>query len=48
MHFGEPLTDAVVPEIRRYHENFAEREKRALIETARKWVNGDTGDDSPM
>lgn len=45
--FDEPLTDAIVLETRRYHENFEEREKRALIETARKWVTGDTGDDRP-
>lgn len=45
LEFDEPLTDAIVLETRRYHENFEEREKRALIETARKWVTGDTGDD---
>jgi len=43
--FDEPLTDATVLETRRYLENFEEREKRALIETARKWVTGDTGED---
>lgn len=43
--FDEPLSDALVLDIRRYHENFEERERRALIETARKWVTGDTGDD---
>lgn len=46
--FDEPLTDAIVLEVRRYHENFEEREKRALIETARKWVTGDTSDDRPI
>lgn len=45
--FDEPLTDAIVLETRRYHENFEEREKHALIETARKWVNGHTGDERP-
>lgn len=45
LEFDEPLTDQIVLEIRRYHENFEEREKRALIETARKWVTGDTDDD---
>ncbi|WP_017666466.1 PilZ domain-containing protein [Porphyrobacter sp. AAP82] len=45
LEFDEPLTDAIVLDTRRYHENFEEREKRALIETARKWVTGDTGDD---
>lgn len=39
--FDEPLTDEIVLETRRYHENFEERERRALIETARKWVTGD-------
>lgn len=46
--FDEPLTDAIVLETRRYHENFEEREKRALIETARKWAMGDTSDDRPI
>jgi hypothetical protein len=46
--FDEPLSDAQVLDIRRYHENFEERERRALIETARKWVNGDSGDDRPI
>ena len=43
--FDEPLTDEVVLEARRYHENFEEREKRSLIDTARNWVTGDTSDD---
>lgn len=47
LQFDEPLTDAIVLEIRRYHENFEGRERRALIETARKWVTGDTSDDRP-
>lgn len=45
LEFDEPLSDALVLETRRYHENFEERERRALIETARKWVTGDSGDD---
>jgi hypothetical protein len=45
--FDEPLTDAIVLETRRYHENFEERERRALLETARKWATGDT-DDRPV
>ncbi|MEM6474929.1 MAG: PilZ domain-containing protein [Pseudomonadota bacterium] len=45
LEFDEPISDELVLEIRRYHENFKEREKRALIETARKWVNGDDEDD---
>lgn len=43
--FDEPLTDQIVLETRRYHENFEDRERRALIEMARKWVTGDTDDD---
>lgn len=45
LEFEEPMSDAQVIEIRHHNENFEERERRALIETARKWVNGDTGDD---
>lgn len=48
LQFDEPLTDEAVLDIRRYHENFEERERRALIETARKWVTGDTSDDRPI
>lgn len=44
--FDEPLTDAIVLETRRYHENFEERERRALIETARKWATGETDERS--
>ncbi|MXP39858.1 hypothetical protein GRI59_14710 [Erythromicrobium ramosum] len=43
--FDEPLTDKIVLETRRYHENFEDRERRALVEMARKWVTGDTDDD---
>lgn len=48
LSFEEPLTDAIVLEVRRYYENFEEREKRALLETARKWVTGDSGDERPL
>jgi hypothetical protein len=48
LEFEDPLFDEVVLEIRRYYENFEERERRALIETACKWVNGDFADDRPM
>lgn len=44
LSFEEKLTDAIVLETRRYHENFEERERRALIETARKWATGETDD----
>ncbi len=46
--FEEEISDDLVLHIRRYHENFEERERRALIETARKWVNGDTEDERPI
>lgn len=48
LEFDEPLSDDIVLEIRRYHENFEERERRALIETARKWVTGDNDDERPI
>jgi hypothetical protein len=43
LQFEEPLTDREVLEIRHLYENFEERERRALMETARKWVTGDNG-----
>ena len=46
--FDEPLTDAIVLETRRYYENFEEREKRALLETARKWATGETSEERPI
>lgn len=48
LEFDEPLSDAIVLETRRYHENFEERERRELIEKARRWVTGDTEDDRPV
>jgi hypothetical protein len=48
LNFDEPLSDALVLDIRRYNENFEERERRALIETARKWVSGESDDDRPI
>lgn len=48
LEFDEPLSDEIVLEIRRYYENFEERERRALIETARKWVSGDSEDERPI
>ncbi|NBB25843.1 hypothetical protein GVM20_11955 [Porphyrobacter sp. SLTP] len=38
--FEEPLTDTIVLETRRYYENFEDRERRELIEMARRWVTG--------
>ena len=40
VQFDEPLKDDEVLEIRRYYEEFEERERRLLIETARQWVTG--------
>lgn len=47
LEFDEPLTDAAVLDIRRFYENFEEREKRTLIDIARKWVTGDVGSERP-
>lgn len=38
--FEEPLSEEDVLDIRRYYEEFEERERRQLIETARQWVTG--------
>jgi hypothetical protein len=46
--FDEPLSDAVVLETRRHHEHFEERERRALLETARRWATGDTDEGRPI
>ncbi len=43
--FEEQISDELVLHIRRYHENFEERERRALVETARKWVSGESDDE---
>lgn len=45
VEFEEPLSEAEVLDIRRFYENFEERERRALIETARQWVTGDSKDE---
>ena len=46
--FDEPVTDAIVLQIRHDQETFAERERRALKETARKWVTGTIDHDRPI
>lgn len=48
LRFEEELTDAQVLDIRHYYETFEERERRSLIDTARKWVTGDSDDDRPI
>lgn len=40
VQFEEPLNHDEVLGIRRYYEEFEERERRLLIETARQWVTG--------
>lgn len=41
MTFDEPLSEAQVLEIRRFAEDFADRERAALRDQARRWVNGE-------
>ena len=45
LEFDEPLAQQDVLDIRRFYENFEERERRQLFETARQWVNGDSKDE---
>lgn len=45
LSFENEISDELVLHIRRYHENFEERERRTLVETARKWVSGESDDD---
>jgi len=40
LKFEEPITAQQVLDIRSFHENYEERERRMLVETARNWVNG--------
>lgn len=44
LQFDEPLTHEDVLDLRRYFEEFEERERRLLIETARLWVTGENKD----
>lgn len=46
--FENEISHELVLHIRRYHENFEERERRALAETARKWVSGESDDERPI
>ena len=48
LRFDKEISDEKVLEMRRFYENFEVRERRQLIETARKWVNGDTKDERAM
>ncbi|MEE4205099.1 MAG: PilZ domain-containing protein [Erythrobacter sp.] len=47
LRFEQPLSDAQVLEIRHYNDTFEDRERRALIDTARNWVSGESGDERP-
>ncbi|QIQ85505.1 PilZ domain-containing protein [Erythrobacter sp.] len=48
IRFEEEISDAQVLDIRHYYETFEDRERRSLIDTARKWVTGDSDDDRPI
>jgi hypothetical protein len=39
--FDEPLSDAAVLAVRRHAETFEQRERAALRDQARRWVNGE-------
>lgn len=39
--FDDPLTEREVLEIRRFADDFAQREKAALREQVRRWVSGE-------
>ena len=46
--FEEPISHEDVLAIRSYHENFEERERRQLIDTARSWVSGNDPDERAL
>ena len=48
IRFEDEISDRQVLDIRHYHETFEERERRSLIDTARKWVTGESADDKPV
>lgn len=48
LEFDEPLNPDMVLELRRYNDSFPAAERRALLETARKWVTGINDDGSPI
>ena len=41
LQFDEEISDDLVLDIRRYHENYETHERRALVDKVRKWVNGE-------
>ncbi|MDJ0978643.1 MAG: hypothetical protein QNI87_08905 [Erythrobacter sp.] len=48
LRFEEPIGDEDVLAMRRYYETFELRERRKLIETARRWASGDSKDGRAM
>jgi hypothetical protein len=45
LQFEDGIGHEDVLDIRRYYETFEERERRQLIETARRWVSGESADE---
>lgn len=48
LRFETELRDENVLAIRRYADSYAENERRSLVETARNWVTGESGDDRAL
>jgi hypothetical protein len=48
IEFEDELSDQDVLDMRRYYEEFEDRERHSLIETARKWVTGTSDDDRAL
>lgn len=48
LQFEQPISHEEVLMTRRYYETFEERERRKLIETARRWASGASKDERAM
>ena len=48
VHFEDPLSYDDVIDIRRLYETYEDRERRKLIDTARRWVSGESKDGRAM
>ncbi|MEM1196975.1 MAG: hypothetical protein AAGH57_12785 [Pseudomonadota bacterium] len=48
LQFEHPITHEDVLAMRRHYETFEDRERRKLIETARKWASGESDDERAM
>lgn len=48
LQFEHPISHEDVLAMRRYYETFEDRERRKLIETARKWASGESNDERAM